>query len=325
MKGWIMEFMNFPSINQYRNTIKWVRKGCEFHSKKAPVIPYVGTVKLHGTNAAIVRVGGKTWYQSRNRVLTIDDDNAGFAARMSQLPDEISALLDTFLGSDSAIFGEWCGQGIQRGVAISELPKMFVIFAASVGHEWVSLDYLPSFPDSLIFKVTDFPTFNVDIDFDKPEIAQTTLGEITLAVEQECPVGKHFGITGMGEGVVWRPADMTLQSSEYWFKVKGEKHSVSRVKTLAPVDVEMIARRDDLIAALVTENRLNQGLDYLSEQKLDLDMPNIGTFLRWVFNDVVKEDADTIVASGFTVKELGSSIAIPAKRFFMAAMNERIS
>lgn len=318
------DFIKFPSINQYRNTIKWVREGCEFHSKKAPVIPYIGTVKLHGTNAAIVRVGGETWYQSRNRILTVEDDNAGFANRMAQLPDEVCAILDA-AGGDSAVFGEWCGQGIQSGIALSNLPKMFVIFAASVGHEWVNLDYLPSFPDSLIFKVTDFPTFAVDIDFDRPEIAQAKLGELTLAVEQQCPVGSALGANGIGEGIVWRPADVTLQSSEYWFKVKGEKHSVTKVRTLAPVDVEMIERRDDLIAALVTENRLRQGLDYLSEHRLDIDMPNIGTFLRWVFNDVAKEEADTIDAAGFTVKELGSPIAVHAKRFFMSAMNERIA
>jgi hypothetical protein len=315
------EFIKFPSIKQYRNAIKWVQAGCEFYNKRAPVIPYIGTVKLHGTNAAIARVGGETWFQSRNRIITTEDDNAGFASRMAQLPEEVSAIMDA-LGGDCAVFGEWCGKGIQSGVALCDLPKMFVIFAASVGHEWVSLDLLPSFPESMIFRTTDFPTFSVDIDFDKPQIAQAELSEITIAVEKECPVGECFGVSGIGEGVVWRPANLGLQSSDYWFKVKGEKHSASKVKILAGVNIERITRREDLIAALVTENRLKQGLDYLTEQNIDFDIKNIGVFLRWVFNDIVKEEADTIAESGFIVKELGSTISVYAKRYFMAALTE---
>ena len=65
-------------------------------------------------------------------------------------------------------------------------------------------------------------------------------------------------------------------------------------------------------------NRLEQALDaHVNENGLDLEMKNIGTFLRWVFNDIIKEEADTIEASGFTQKELGKSISDIAKRFYI--------
>lgn len=88
------------------------------------------------------------------------------------------------------------------------------------------------------------------------------------------------------------------------------------------MDVERFKARDELVDALVTENRMQQGLDlHLNEFKRPLEMSAIGEYLRWVFNDIIKEEADTIAASGFEQKELGKGISDRAKRFYMAAVN----
>ena len=42
-------FKKYPSIEQFRTVVKYVNKTCTI----LPVIQYEGTVKLHGTNAAI--------------------------------------------------------------------------------------------------------------------------------------------------------------------------------------------------------------------------------------------------------------------------------
>lgn len=111
------------------------------------------------------------------------------------------------------------------------------------------------------------------------------------------------------------------RDSRYWFKVKGEKHSSSKVKVLAAVDVERFAQRDALVAAIVTDNRLAQGLElHVNEFGRALDMRGIGEYLRWVINDIIKEEADTITASGFAVKELGKPISDIAKRFYISAV-----
>ena len=39
-----------------------------------------------------------------------------------------------------------------------------------------------------------------------------------------------------------------------------------------------------------------------------------------LFNDILKEEADTIEASGFEVKELGKPISDIAKRFYIKAL-----
>lgn len=320
----------FPSIDQFRHAVRAERDAACFEGREPGVRRYVGTVKLHGTNAGIeMSEDGTIRYLSRSRIIKPGDDNAGFATHMSNHEDAIEDILqdiggkycESGKGETVTIFGEWCGQGIQKGVGINSQEKMFVVFAILAGGRWLSPNLARRNLSARIFNVCDFQTWEMDIDFSRPELAQNKLIDLTMAVEAECPVAKSFGYSGIGEGVVWKPADGD-QSSKYWFKVKGEKHSTSKVAILAEVDVEAFRKKDELVAAIVTTARLEQGLELqtgLFGRKLE--MPEIGHFLRWVFNDVIKEESDRIEASGFQGKELGKPISDIAKRFYMKALD----
>lgn len=310
----------FPSVNQFRNTVKAERDWALYHNVPPRKRVFVGTVKLHGTNAGISFTDGQITYRSRTRVITPEDDNHGFARHMSAYEPALRDTLAQF-GDDVSIFGEWCGAGVQPNVGISAEQKMFVVFAIRIAGAWAFTKSLPTLSAARMFNVFNFPHWTLEIDFGRPEHFQNELVALTEAVEAECPVAKAFGHGGIGEGIVWVPTDGD-RDSRYWFKVKGEKHSASKVKVLAAVDVERFRQRDELIAAIVTGNRLQQGLDlHVNEFGRELDMRAIGDYLRWVFNDVIKEEADTIAASGFDQKELGKGISDVAKRFFMAAVN----
>jgi hypothetical protein len=319
----------FPSIEQFRHAVRAERDQAAFENRAPASRVYEGTVKLHGTNAGVTLTPKDDLvYQSRNRILKLGDDNQGFVAGITPFESSLRDILthmrmhwDLADDAEVSIFGEWCGQGIQKGVGISSVPKMFVIFAAHANDEWLDASQLLRVQAVPIFNIHDFQKWHISIDFNMPEIAQNQMVAITERVEQACPVANAFGVAGIGEGVVWRPVDGDTQS-KYWFKVKGEKHSSSKVSTLAAVDVETIRRKDELVQALVTQNRLDQGLQhFLNEEKLELKIQNIGTFLRWVFNDIAKEETDTIEASGFQVKELGKPISDIAKRYFMKALD----
>lgn len=311
----------FPSINQFRSVVKAEREWAAYHNVEPRKRKFVGTVKLHGTNAGISLLGGELFYRSRTRIITPDDDNAGFARHMSAHGDVVRELFGALPGQDITIFGEWCGAGVQSNVGISAEQKMFVVFACRSDGEWIDACMVPRDPAARIFNVTDYMPWTMAIDFAHPELVQNDLVAITEGVEQECPVAKAFGHSGIGEGVVWMPVDGD-RDERYWFKVKGEKHSASKVKVLAAVDVERFRVRDELVAALVTPNRLAQGLDlHVSEFGRSVEMPFIGDYLRWVFNDIAKEESDTIEASGFEVKELGKPISDIAKRFYIEAVN----
>lgn len=333
----------FPPINQFRSVVKHVCEQASYIGKNdageaiynpAPVYPklsFTGTVKLHGTNTAIVFDDRGYTFQSRERVLTRETDNAGFMAHMEQYLIPIYLLfqriaeLNNIQGMNNTIvvYGEWCGGNIQKGVAITGLPKMFVIFAVKIDDVWVKLPSMSphTFEFASIYSIQDYPTYTIDIDFEHPEKAQNRLAQLTEAVEACCPVGLAHGSKGVGEGIVWR-CDSN-PSSEYWFKVKGVKHSASKVKTLASVDVEAMEQINDFVTMAVTEARLEQALhNLINEQMKPFAMVSMGDFIRWVHQDILKEEADTLQASGIEYKKLGSPIALAAKRWFIQKLNE---
>ena len=83
------------------------------------------TEKLDGTNAAIIITeDGRLATQSRNRLITPDDDNYGFAGWASRNRD---ALIEAL--GPGRHFGEWWGAGIQRRYGLQE--KRFSLFNTS--------------------------------------------------------------------------------------------------------------------------------------------------------------------------------------------------
>jgi len=339
--------IKYPSIDQFRHVIKSVKAHTQYagkdddgivqfdRSRTLPVLNFHGTVKLHGTNSSIVVYpDGNYKLQSRNR--TITDGHFGFVEFVHNLGGAFVRNICTIIGGETpvTIYGEWCGEGIQKNIGISKLKKMFVIFGIRVGDIgeciWVRHD---SFHELLmddtvlnekgIYHINQFPAFNVTIDFNKPELVQNTLVEYTEEVERECPVAKYFGISGVGEGIVWKCVDSKYLSSDYWFKVKGEKHSVTKVKTLAAVDIEKIKAIDEFVDKTVTINRLNQGIDYLKEMGKEIEQRSTGDFLSWIFKDVMKEEADTLEASGFDRKDIGKPIGTKARKWFFEYLDEQ--
>lgn len=316
----MQKFISFPKIKQFRDIVKHVKDNAHWAGKdengepifdrtrKCPTITFKGTVKLHGTNAAVVRnKDGTIHFQSRSNFITPTSDNAGFALWASTIDWERGIFSFFPSGTEVAIFGEWCGGNIQKGVALNQLTKRFVVFKVMVDGEW-STETKLSLPDKNIFNINDFPTWYLDIDFENPGLSQNTLAAITEQVEAECPFAKAFGVSGIGEGVVWTAMDdLTLI-----FKVKGEKHSVSKVRTLAAVDTEKATSLAEFIENTVTENRLNQGLENINE----LSTKNIGTFIKWVYKDILEEEADTIVASLLEPKDISRAVATKAKSWF---------
>ena len=312
--------IKFPSIEQYRNVIREVKTNHDYQGKDEseqpiyqhlspyPVLDFVGTVKLHGTNASVVKYKDKVEFQSRERVLSLQQDNYQFALSMSN--KDLSFLFDDIQFNEYiAVFGEWIGQGVQSGVAVSNLPKTFVIFAYKVDDAWV--DIQRSDFSQNIYHIENFPTWNLEIDFNSPESVQNRLVELTEQVEKECPVGKHFGFSGVGEGIVWTTSDR-----RYCFKVKGEKHSSTKVKTLASVDTELIGSMNEFVDNVLTESRLKQGIDKLTEMGLEVSQKSTGEYLRWIIGDVVKEEQDTIITNQFDLKKLNPLLSNKARVWF---------
>jgi hypothetical protein len=346
--------VSFPSIEQFRNVIRTVQDRARYHNVSLPTITFTGTVKLHGTNAAVcsyVNPKSEIWCQSRSNIITQQSDNAGFAAYVKANKDVFETMIvgvreyfeifanSTLNNTDViSVFGEWCGQGVQKGVAISQVPKMFVIFAIAIvgkpdesgnqSYRWIEYDtmgviynrHLNQHPNSPIKLISNYDTWEIDIDFACPQKVQNQLGKLTEEVEGRCPVGVAFGIEGTGEGIVWKATSCENENfriDDLIFKVKGEKHSVTRVKTLANVDIEKVNSIKEFVDLVLTEARLSQGIAVMREQGLELAVENTGAFLKWVGSDVIKEESDTMESNGLDRKEVMPVINRDARQWYM--------
>jgi len=322
-----MKHINYSSIGQFRNAVKNVQLSTAYQREvegkhiKNPTIKFTGTVKAHGTNASIViSPEGEQYAQSRTAVLSLSKDNAGFAAFAHSVKDTIAGmrvaieLLNPDIEDKTiVIYGEWCGKGIQKGVGISEVDRFFMPFGVKVLEEknnrWLTHLPMLTSPIKRIFDVREFGTFEILVDFEHPEEAQNTLVNITEQVEKQCHIAQFFGIAGIGEGVVWTSPDQEIK-----FKVKGEKHSNSKVKKLAEVDVEKLNSIKEFVDYAVTENRLKQM--FLENVGTHPDRALLGKFIKAVSTDVVKEEPDTLVASGLSMKDVGSALSKKARNWF---------
>jgi hypothetical protein len=313
----------FPKIGLFRGTVRAaVQRG-------RPTLRFLGTPKLHGTNSSIVRMpDGALRFQSRNRELSLDTDHFGFVDHMTRIVglDRLRDLIDDAVGVHPVpvvVYGEWCGRGIQQQVAISEVEPLLAIFSVRVGvaeddTAWPDIRQLSglSLPECRIFSILQFGSFELDIDFANPDRAREELIARTVAVETRCPAGAFFGVEGVGEGIVWRSVTEGFTAPEFWFKVKGEKHSVSRVSTLAPANVERMSSREEFLDAVLTEARFQQGIGWLQEQGLPLERGSTSAFLRWLFGDILSEESDTMAASGLSQKEIGGPLSHRARQWF---------
>ncbi|TKK84662.1 hypothetical protein FDA94_29040 [Herbidospora galbida] len=85
---------------------------------------YCITEKLDGTNAAVIITDdGQVGAQSRKRLITPDADNHGFARWVEQNYETLIEVL-----GPGHHFGEWWGNGIQRGYGLKNGDKRFSLF-----------------------------------------------------------------------------------------------------------------------------------------------------------------------------------------------------
>lgn len=267
-------------------------------------------------------------------------DNAGFAffangerewfiAALRQLAKENGVDLTK---QSIAMYGEWVGPGIQKNVGISQIPeKAFFIFGVKVVNEdnpresatWLDYSNVRK-PEGRIYNILDYPTITMSIDMARPELMQNDIVAKTIAVEDECPVSKTFGLdASVGEGLVFTGM---FRGERYIFKSKGEKHaSGSKPKMLKPVDDERVRTLMELADKLTPVWRLDQMLT----ETFDLinggliDRKRLGDYLKAVINDVVKEESATITSAGFELKDVAKYISEIAKKYYFE--QERLS
>jgi len=353
-------FIKFPEIEQFRNAVQNVQNKARYVGynedrgltivnslAKMPILSVHFTEKIHGTNASVCfSEPDGFWVQKRTDIITPENDNAAcaFFATQNQeawmriirsLAEEYKINLEKQI---ITVYFEFCGGSIQKKSAVTGLDKRSIIFEyfkvspvvqnenePAVWFRTFAKNRLVQDEDAKIWNICSFRTYDILIDFNDPEKFQNQMNDLVLnTIEPNSPVGQYFGIQGnVGEGVV---GTFMYKDVLFMFKVKGEKHSNSRVKILKPVDDERLQKINDISQKVTPAWRLEQMFD-LANDRINDGVPNIkniGQYLKLVNNDILKEDADIIGDAGLEPKDIFGTVAKIAKEFYQEALNTAI-
>ena len=303
-----------------------------------PVVRYRAKVKLHGSNCAVQVTPDGVFAQSRTTMLTPESDYKGFAAWVRAHEPYFQSLRP-----GSVVFGEWCGPGVERGMAVSALPrKLFAVFAVREGDRILyepdevrarvpaagapeDLFVLPWEGDDIVIDYGSRAALDAVVDALNPRVAE---------VEREDPwVRRSFGVSGLGEGLVFYPVfDPVLEPvpaadgasaaldperlAALMFKAKGEKHRTAGTKTAVQVDASAVGSVAEFVALMVTEARLQQGLTAACGGAFD--PRHTGKLLAWVAADVRKESVAELEASGLTWAQVEKAVQTRTREWFIA-------
>ena len=130
----------------------------------------------------------------------------------------------------------------------------------------------------------------------------------------------------ISEGIVWN----CIEHPEHeflWFKTKGMLHK-GNDKTKVPkikIDDQKLASIMELVNEILPQWRLEQGLSHLRENGIPLLPQGTGDYLKWIAKDILKEEMDTITASGFDWKAINGSIMQVARQFYLTEIQKEFA
>ena len=296
----------WPEIDNFHTLRRNLLKHKDVLLKNGSNIVYTAKVKLHGTNAGVrVDPDGTVTAFSRSQVITPRQDNCGFAGWVEGKREYFAKLVED---KPFVIYGEWCGPGIQKGVAINGIPhRIFAVF----GIRWVEGDRFQSHPfvlEKILGGIPDLyvlphikNTFIVPWEGNQEDTEEVLdrINTLVREIEEEDPwVKSTFGIPGVGEGLVFYPINPGYKAfSSLAFKAKGEKHSVVARTKPVQYDPTVVASLKEFADLVVTPVRLEQAARFAGGGELTFEMKNIGIFMKWINQDVLKECEAELEAS----------------------------
>ena len=310
-----MAFVPYPHLGHFRHLEARLRSADDSAAAPLPpVLRYRGTVKLHGANMAVSQPGpgaAELSTQSRNRLVDTAEaaaaqDPYGFAAFVQQRRGAFEELFRRIRAAADVpglchIFGEFAGQGVQKAVAVSAVPKFFCIFAVLVdGRRFLDLGAEPlrgSLRDvaACIFDVLQFGERHLELRRDDPSASTAAIVAATEEVCERCPAGAFLGSAGPGEGLVWQCLD-ALDDASLHFKSKGEAWRVSP-EAPPPRDGGVDNRAKSFAAVTLTEARLSQAVTTAWEHGGRKEgKAAIGFVVDWASEDALREEGQDVPA-----------------------------
>lgn len=125
-------------------------------------------------------------------------------------------------------------------------------------------------------------------------------------------------VSMIGEGIVWNG---WYKGKYLTFKTKGDKHSVSKVKKVASVDVEKLGNIEEFVEYACTENRFNQAIGEVFGNEIPV-INKMGDLIRWVINDIMSEEMDTMTENELVPKDVNKYISHDTRIRFIKYLDD---
>lgn len=128
-------------------------------------------------------------------------------------------------------------------------------------------------------------------------------------------------ISMIGEGIVW---STNLNGNVHRFKTKGDKHSNSKVTTLKPVDDEKLNKIITVVNQVTPSWRMEQMLSETFDliNGGEIDVKQLGSYIKAVINDIIKEETITLNENGLEPKDIGKYVSETSRKYFFQRLNE---
>lgn len=335
-----LKHQKWPSIESLAHVNRYIKSQLKINIiAKQYDMTYASKVKLHGTNAGIqISKEGEVVAQKRSSVIYPDQDNVGFATWVFQNKNYFEELKRE---DNITLHGEWFGPNIQKGVACSKLSeKQFAIYAiqikdnTDINHKLIiepkEIEEIIGSTGPCYILPWHSEIYLNFCDQNQLSIAASKITNSVLEVEKCDPFIKDvFNIEGIGEGLVFYPKfnkaepKFARNITPFIFKVKGELHqsNVHKKKELTPIEIERLNSINEFTNKFISKSRLEQGVVEACMGNYDIKF--IGTFLKWILNDVKKESKAELNETEFKWKEISKSLSSKASLWYKNKIYEK--
>jgi hypothetical protein len=87
------------------------------------------------------------------------------------------------------------------------------------------------------------------------------------------------------------------------------------------MSVEKANSLSECLELVLPEWRLQQGIAHLKDEFYLMEMSSIGPYLKWISQDILKEEIDTIIENDLTWKDMHRPINGKARQYFLTYLN----
>jgi len=100
--------------------------------------------------------------------------------------------------------------------------------------------------------------------------------------------------------------------------VKGGEHRVSKSGTsLAPIYADSLSSYEAFVEMVVTEARCVPMIQKIKESGVKIvERKHLGQALKWMNDDIVKEESDVMISNNLDVKKVAPLITVYTKQWF---------